>query len=42
MIEDITEQKHAEEKHGQSETFLRNIFECIQDGISVLDRDLRE
>jgi PAS domain S-box-containing protein len=40
MIEDITEQKLAEEKQRQSETFLRNIFECIQDGISILDKDL--
>jgi PAS domain S-box-containing protein len=38
--QDITQRKLAEEKLAESEKFLRNVFECIQDGISVLDKDL--
>jgi two-component system, cell cycle sensor histidine kinase and response regulator CckA len=41
LIADITERKRAEEALRASESFLANVFACIQDGISVLDRDLR-
>jgi len=37
---DITEQKLAKEALEKSEQFLKDMFEAIQDGISVLDRDL--
>ena len=36
-----SERSAAEEKLAKSETFLSNIFESIQDGISVLDSDLK-
>ena len=39
-IEDITHQKESEEALRQSEAFLGNVLSSIQDGISVLDRDL--
>jgi len=37
---DITRHKKAEDKLRKSERFLQNIFDAIQDGISVLDKDL--
>ena len=37
---DITHHKQAEDKLKKSERFLQNIFDAIQDGISVLDKDL--
>jgi len=37
---DITERKRAEEALWQSKTFLQDILDAIQDGISLLDRDL--
>jgi PAS domain S-box-containing protein len=37
---DITEQKQAEEALMEKERFLQNVFDGIQDGISVLDPDL--
>ncbi|BAI61619.1 putative histidine kinase [Methanocella paludicola SANAE] len=37
---DIAERDQAIEKLAEKERFLRNIFECIKDGISVLDKDL--
>ena len=37
---DITEQVQAEKKLQENERFLQNIFDAIQDGISVLDKDL--
>ncbi len=37
---DITERKRAEEALRQSEEFLNDVFHSIQDGISILDRDL--
>ena len=37
---DITDLKRAEEELRESERFLQNIFDAIQDGISVLDKDL--
>ncbi|MFC1811400.1 PAS domain S-box protein [Thermodesulfobacteriota bacterium] len=40
IVEDITERKRAEDKLKESEGFLQNIFDAIQDGISVLDIDL--
>jgi PAS domain S-box-containing protein len=40
FIQDITERKQAEEALKESKTFLNNVFESIQDGISVLDTSL--
>jgi two-component system cell cycle sensor histidine kinase/response regulator CckA len=40
IVMDITERKVIEEKLRESERFLSNIFSSVQDGISVLDRDL--
>ena len=40
MITDVTEQKKVQEALQQNERFLQNIFDSIQDGISVLDTDL--
>ncbi len=40
VVEDITWRREAEEGLKASETFLNNVFDSIQDGISVLDRDL--
>jgi len=37
---DITEPKQAERQLEESQRFLSNIFSSIQDGISILDRDL--
>ncbi|MBU0988310.1 MAG: PAS domain S-box protein [Proteobacteria bacterium] len=37
---DITERKRAEDELRNSERFLQNIFDAIQDGISVLNKDL--
>jgi PAS domain S-box-containing protein len=39
-LEDITERKRAEEALQRSEQFLQDVFDAIQDGISVLDADL--
>jgi PAS domain S-box-containing protein len=38
---DITERKKAEEIILYNERFLSNIFDSIQDGISILDKDMR-
>ena len=40
FIRDITERKRTEEALKESKTFLNNVFESIQDGISVLDASL--
>jgi PAS domain S-box-containing protein len=40
MFLDITHRKQTEDKLKKSESFLQNIFDAIQDGISVLDTDL--
>lgn len=40
VVQDITERKKAEQALQESESFLENIFNAIQDGISVLDADL--
>ncbi len=40
VARDITERRDAEEALRERERFLRNVFEAIQDGISILDRDL--
>ncbi|HTY89985.1 MAG TPA: PAS domain S-box protein [Methanocella sp.] len=40
FIRDITERKLIIGKLEENERFLREVFECIQDGISVLDKDL--
>jgi two-component system cell cycle sensor histidine kinase/response regulator CckA len=40
-LRDISHRKKAEAALKQSEQFLRIVFEAIQDGISVLDQDLR-
>jgi len=37
---DVTRHKKAEDELRKSERFLQNIFDAIQDGISVLDKDL--
>jgi len=37
---DITDRQRAEENLKEGEGFLQNIFDAIQDGISVLDKDL--
>ncbi len=37
---DVTEQKNIEGALKESEQFLKNVFDGIQDGISVLDKDL--
>jgi PAS domain S-box-containing protein len=37
---DITRHKKAEDELRKSERFLQNIFDAIQDGISVLDKNL--
>lgn len=37
---DITEHKRGDEALLENEQFLQNVFDAIQDGISVLDRDL--
>jgi len=37
---DITDHKQAKENLKDSESFMQNIFDAIQDGISVLDKDL--
>ncbi len=38
--EDITDRKRIEEALRRSESFLQTTFDAIQDGISVLDKDL--
>ena len=40
IISDITEQRLLEEALKESEGFLQSVFDGLQDGISVLDRDL--
>ncbi len=40
ILENITEKKKSEEKLRENERFLANIFESIQDGIGIMDRDL--
>jgi len=40
MFLDITNRKQTEDKLKKSEKFLQNILDTIQDGISVLDKDL--
>jgi two-component system, cell cycle sensor histidine kinase and response regulator CckA len=40
MVEDITERKQREKQIRDGERFLSNIFSSIQDGISILDRNL--
>ena len=41
VFEDITDQKRKEEALRANEAFLRSIFDGIQDGIAVIDKDLR-
>ncbi len=40
-VQDITEQKKAAEKLRQSEEFVRNILDTVDEGFIVLDRDFR-
>jgi len=40
VARDISERKHTEEVIRENERFLQNVFDGIQDGISVLTRDL--
>lgn len=40
VFRDISQRKRAEEALLKSEKFLNNVLESIQDGISILDRDL--
>ncbi|MBC7260204.1 MAG: PAS domain S-box protein [Chloroflexi bacterium] len=40
-VRDITERKRAEDKIRYDEWFLQAVFDGIQDGISVLDRNMR-
>ena len=40
VVRDITERKRLEEKLRENEHFLNAVFEGIQDGVSVLDKDL--
>ncbi|MDA8422108.1 MAG: PAS domain S-box protein [Nitrospiraceae bacterium] len=40
-VQDITEQKQAEEKLRQSEEFARNILNTVDEGFIVIDRDFR-
>jgi PAS domain S-box-containing protein len=40
VLFDITDRKRAQEELKKNERFLQNIFDAIQDGISVLDSDL--
>ncbi len=39
IIRDVTERKLAEEKIRQSEQFIRNIHDTVDEGIIVIDRD---
>lgn len=41
IVRDITERKNAENEARERETFLNDILDSIQDGISILDADLR-
>jgi PAS domain S-box-containing protein len=40
VTQEITARKQAERELRESEQFLHNIFEGMQDGLSILDRDL--
>ncbi len=40
VVRDITERKRAEEKLREGEQFLASIFESIQDGIGIIDKDM--
>lgn len=40
IVRDITDRKQAEEALEENERFLDNVFSSIQDGISVLDKDM--
>jgi PAS domain S-box-containing protein len=41
IVQDITDRKQLEIKIRENQEFLNNVFESIQDGISVLDTNLR-
>jgi PAS domain S-box-containing protein len=40
IVRNITESRRAEEALRKNEKFLNNVFNCIQDGVSVLSKDL--
>ncbi|MFH1125917.1 MAG: PAS domain S-box protein, partial [Candidatus Altiarchaeota archaeon] len=41
VVRDVTERKRIEESVREGERFLSNVFTSIQDGVSVLDKDMR-
>ncbi|RQD63175.1 MAG: PAS domain-containing sensor histidine kinase [Desulfonatronovibrio sp. MSAO_Bac4] len=41
FITDITEQKQSQDRLARKEEFLSTVFDSIQDGVSVLDADMR-
>ncbi|MDY6791879.1 MAG: PAS domain S-box protein [Thermodesulfobacteriota bacterium] len=40
VARDVSERKHSEKVIRENERFLRSVFDGIQDGINVLDRDM--
>ena len=40
VVEDVTERRRAEDALRKNEKFLNNVFNCIQDGLTVLSKDL--
>lgn len=41
MARDVTDRRVAQEALSESERFLSSVFACIQDGLSILDKDMR-
>jgi PAS domain S-box-containing protein len=40
LQKEIAERRQVEEELSKNEKFLKNMFECIQDGITILDNDM--
>jgi len=40
LQKEIAERKQVEEELSKNEKFLKNIFECIQDGLTILDNNM--